>query len=72
MPLEIYTLIVAILATISLIWWVLSEIFNVFEKRRGNVLRQIIKEQQKEIDRLKHENLQYYGRFGVLKKDSEK
>jgi hypothetical protein len=72
MPLEIYTLIVAILATISLIWWVLSEVFNVFEKRRGNVLRQIIKEQQKEIDRLKHENLQYYGRFGVLTKDSEK
>ena len=72
MPLEIYTIFVAILATISLIWWVLSEVLNVFEKRRNNSLRIIIREQQKEIDRLKHENLQYYGRFGVLKKDSEK
>lgn len=72
MPLEIYTLVVAVLATISLIWWVLSEVLSVFEKRRNDSLLQIIREQQKEIDRLKHENLQYYGRFGVLKKDSEK
>jgi hypothetical protein len=72
MSLETYTLIVAVLSAISLIWWVLSNVFHIFEKRYNDSLRQIIQEQDKEIKRLKDENSEYYAHFGILKKDSEK
>jgi hypothetical protein len=72
MSLETYTLIVAILSAISLIWWVLSNVFHIFEKRYNDSLRQIIQEQDKEIKRLKDENSEYYARFGIIKKDGEK
>lgn len=72
MSLETYTLIVAILSAISLLWWVLSNIANVFEQRRNNTLRIIIKEQDKKIKELQDENSEYYARFGIIKKDSPK
>jgi C4-dicarboxylate transporter len=72
MSLETYTLIVAILSAISFIWWVLSNVFHIFEKRYNDSLRQIIQEQDKEIKRLKDENSEYYARFGIIKKDGQK
>jgi len=68
MSIEAYTLTIAVLAAISLLWWIVSEII---ERRQNTHLLKIIREQDKEIQRLKHENLQYYGKFGIIPKDSE-
>jgi hypothetical protein len=72
MPLEIYTIVVAVLAAISLIWWVLSEVLNLFEKRRNNSLWKIIKEQDQKIKELQNENSEYYNHFGIIPKSREK
>jgi hypothetical protein len=68
MSIEAYTLTVAMLATIALLWWIVSELI---ERRQNTHLHIIIKEQQEQIDKLKHENSNYYAKFGVIKENRE-
>jgi hypothetical protein len=69
MSIEAYTLTVATLATIALLWWIVSELI---ERRQHTHLMNTIQEQDKKIKELQHDNSEYYARFGIIKKDGEK
>jgi hypothetical protein len=69
MSIEAYTLTIAFLSTISLFWWIVS---GVVDRWRNNHLLKIIREQDKQIQQLKHDNLQYYQHFGIIENDSKK
>lgn len=69
MSIEAYTLTVALLSGIALLWWMFSEIVGY---RQNTHLLKTIQEQDKEIQRLKHENSNYYAKFGVIEENRKK
>lgn len=62
-----YLIITIILASISLLWSVVAQYADTHSHCYLTESKL-----HKEIEKLKHENLRYYARFGILQEDSGK
>jgi hypothetical protein len=68
MSIETYTIVTSIISAFSVAWWIVSDLID---KRNSYWCAAEIERLSDKLEKLKHENLTYYRKFGIIEDSRE-